>query len=106
MDGRSTIDTPVEIRDNGIRCFMPPCFNFDLVDASGNVVATVSQVVLDVEGQEHKIIDFDAIGLLSRYGLFAMGDIVEYDAGPEAREPGFRLSATRLVPKPSVPGPG
>jgi hypothetical protein len=98
------IEFPVEVRDNGVRSFIPPCFCFELRDASGNVVATVSEVVLEVPGQAEQVRDFDAVGFLDRNGLLALGNISEYNAGPQAREPGRRFSVTGLVLRSSAPG--
>jgi hypothetical protein len=103
MESRS-IESPVEVRDNGIRSFIPPCFCFELRDVkSGNIVATVSEVLLEVAG---RVRDFDALGFLDKNKLLALGNISEYDAGHQAREPGRRFSITGLVPKSSVLRPG
>lgn len=34
------------LRDNGIRSFVPPCFNWELVSEDGSVVSVVSQIVI------------------------------------------------------------
>jgi hypothetical protein len=102
---RWSVGSPVELRDNGVRSFIPPSFCFELRDVSGNVVATVSRVILEIEDQGEHIGDFDALEFLHANRLMALGDVSEYDAGPEAREPGRLFLATRLVPKSSMPGP-
>jgi hypothetical protein len=99
-----SVSSPVELRDNGVRSFLPPNFCFELRDASGNVVATVSRLILEVEGQTEPMKDFDALEFLHTNQLMALGDISEYDAGPEAREPGRQLSISRFVPKASLSG--
>lgn len=33
------------IKDNGIRCFVPPCFSWNVFDVTGKLVAQVSDVV-------------------------------------------------------------
>ena len=40
----------VIIRDNGVRTFVPPCFNWELVDQNGVVVNVVSQIVIKTTG--------------------------------------------------------
>lgn len=34
----------VVIKDNGLRCFIPPCFMYDLQDNHGRVIQTVSEI--------------------------------------------------------------
>lgn len=34
------------IKDNGLRCFMPPCFSWDIIDLNGELVGTVSDIDL------------------------------------------------------------
>ncbi|MCX4968004.1 hypothetical protein OHA98_25235 [Streptomyces sp. NBC_00654] len=77
---------PVRVSDNGVRSFIPPTFCFELHDRAGTLVSTVSRVVWTERNTE----DFDAVALL-RAGrvLAAGGHIDSYDAGPQAREPGF-----------------
>jgi hypothetical protein len=94
------VDEPVEVVDNGVRCFIPPCFCFELRGPAGSLVATVSQVVLEIEGFEG-VRDFEALFALSRAGVLALGTISDYDAGPEARETGRRFTIQRCVPKPA-----
>jgi hypothetical protein len=62
------------------------------------------QLVLQVTGQP-QVRDFDALGILDRDKLLALGDISEYDAGPQAREAGRRFSITGLVPRSSFRAP-
>jgi hypothetical protein len=95
--GPDPVDQPVEVVDNGARCFIPPCFSFDLRDTAGTLVATVSQVVLEAEvcpGAQ----DFDAIDALRQPRMLALGAISDYDPGPEAREVGRRFTKKRVVP--------
>jgi hypothetical protein len=92
------VDQPVEVVDNGKRCFIPPCFNFELRGQDGTLVATVSRVVLDVEGFRG-VRDFDALHVLSSCGALALGIISDYDAGPEARETGREFTIQRSVPE-------
>lgn len=89
-----SIDSPVEVRDNGVRSFIPPSFCFDLRSSSGGVVATVSQIVLTVRGN---LEDFGALDFLNQNELLAVGSISEYDAGAQAREPGRRFTVTGLM---------
>src|SRR4051812_47225335 len=94
---RQSIDSPVEVRDNGVRSFIPPSFCFELRSRSGDIVATVSQIVLAVPGNTQGDKDFSALDFLSQNGLLAVGNISEYDAGSQAREPGRRFTITGLV---------
>lgn len=94
----TVVDQAVEVVDNGVRCFIPPCFSFELRDVASRLVATVSQVVLEIEVYE-AVQDFDAIDVLRRAGVLALGTISDYDAGSEARETGRRFSIQRCVPK-------
>ena len=84
------MDSPVEVRDNGIRSFIPPTFCFDLLNPlTGILVTTVSQLVLGAVGFSQET-DFEALEILTRRQLLTTGLISDYDAGPQAREPGRR----------------
>jgi hypothetical protein len=91
------IDTPVVVRDNGIRSFIPPSYCFDLVDGSGDVVEVVSAIALRGQGLPD-LADFDAVKYLGDNNLVALGEVAEYDAGPQAREPGRRFTVTAVAP--------
>jgi hypothetical protein len=90
------VDEPVKVTDNGVRSFIPPTFCFDLHNAAGQLVDTVSQVVIDVF-EQRGLRDFDAVAWLDQSRLWALGSISEYDAGPEARVPGKRFTIDRCV---------
>ncbi|HLI89524.1 MAG TPA: hypothetical protein VKV37_12600 [Ktedonobacteraceae bacterium] len=90
------INQPVKVIDNGIRSFIPPCFCFELRDRSNSLVATVSQVALEVEGHP-RLKDFEVVDLFRQNELWALGTISEYDAGPQARETGRRFTIRQLV---------
>jgi hypothetical protein len=32
------------LQDNGLRCFVPPCFSWDVLDSNGQLIAKVSDV--------------------------------------------------------------
>jgi len=103
MEGMETVttvrrvDQPVKVTDNGIRSFVPPTFCFDLHDASGVLVDTVSQLIMDAP-EQRGLRDFEALALLDRFGLLAIGLISEYDSGPQAQGvPGKRFSIERCV---------
>jgi hypothetical protein len=96
------ITTPVEVRDNGVRSFIPPTFCFDLVTVAGDVVDTVSAVVLQAPGRARRLEDFEAVQQLSEDALMALGEVSEYDAGPQARELGRRFTATELIARDTV----
>jgi hypothetical protein len=43
------------VRDNGLRCFVPPCFSWDVIDIESNESSTASDLDLSplgVEGEE------------------------------------------------------
>lgn len=92
------INQPVEVLDNGLRCFIPPCFCFELRGPSGSLVATVSQLVLEAKDYQ-RLRDFEALDMLHRNELLALGEISDYDAGPEAREKGRRFTIRQCVAK-------
>ena len=84
--------------DNGVRCFLPPCFNFELRGSSGDLLTIVSEVVLVLDAAQAAKRDFDAIDYMSINGLVAVGRVVEYDAGGTAKTVGRRFEVTRLEP--------
>jgi hypothetical protein len=93
------VDEPVKITDNGVRSFLPPTFCFELRNINGHLVDTVSQLVV-VAPEQEGLRDFDALALLDRFRLWALGRILEYDAGPEARIPGRRFEISQCVNQP------
>lgn len=36
------------IQDNGMRCFVPPCFSWDVFDTNGRLIAQVSDIDLSL----------------------------------------------------------
>lgn len=87
------IDEPVRISDNGIRSFIPPTFCFDLRNAAGELVKTVSRVVLI----DPSLSDYDAVAYLSQNHLWVTGEVTDYDAGPEARETGLSFTVRSIT---------
>jgi hypothetical protein len=37
-------DGTYTLQDNGLRCFIPPCFSWDVLDSTGQLIATVSDL--------------------------------------------------------------
>ena len=93
------ITTPVEVRDNGVRSFIPPTFCFELVTANCEIVDTVSAVSLQGRAPPRNVEDFDAAKYLSDSALMALAEVSEYGAGPQARELGRRFTVTEVVPR-------
>jgi hypothetical protein len=87
------IDQPVKLTDNGVRSFIPPTFCFELHDETGNVIATVSQIIWTEQGAS----DFEVVGRLESSCLRATGIVSEYEAGPQARQPGRRFAIHGVV---------
>jgi hypothetical protein len=94
MSPEGNVAEPVTVADNGVRSFVPPTFCFELRDGKGELVATVSQIVMP--GIE--LTDFDLITEVTRAGALLTGTITPYDAGPTARRPGSRFTITDVVP--------
>jgi hypothetical protein len=93
------VDEPVEVSDNGVRSFIPPTFCFELHNTAGRLVDTVSQLI--IEAPEHRgLRDFDALAVLDQLSLWTLGNIAEYDAGPQARVLGKRFKIERCVSQP------
>lgn len=85
------IDVPVTIKHNGLASFVPPCFCWDLVGASGSIVAVVSAVELDNQGDR-----FDnarAVEVIQKKFGSAVGVIVEYDVEGGSGQKGRRFIA-------------
>ncbi|MFG3254666.1 hypothetical protein [Streptomyces sp. NPDC048172] len=92
--GPRAVETPVRVVDNGVRSFVPPTFCFELWDAAGNHVATVSRVVMS-DPDDRELADFDAVATLGETRF--LGRIDPYDAGPDARGQGARFTVTARV---------
>jgi len=92
------ITQPVDIRDNGVRSFIPPSFCFELVAATGEILDVVSAV--GFRGRDHPdLTDFEAANHLAKNGLMSLGEVSEYDAGRESREAGRRYTVTEVIPR-------
>jgi hypothetical protein len=91
------VAVPVSLRYNGVTSFIPPTFCFDLIDAAGETVATVSDVVIDVPSRGSAVHGLEAIEALREDGALAVGSISEYDAGATARQQGRRFTVLRLI---------
>lgn len=66
------------VRDNGLRCFEPPCFSWDIVDVDSQNVSVVSALDISKLGlsveQANKIMES-----LTRGQLNVKGDMVDYE---------------------------
>ncbi|WP_157254617.1 hypothetical protein [Nonomuraea typhae] len=89
---------PVQVSDNGVRSFIPPTFCFVLRDHTGQPVDVVSSLLITMEARQLR--DYDALALLERFGLWCVGSVDEYDAGPQAQTPGRRFSITKCLNNP------
>lgn len=89
------VDDPAHVTDNGVRSFIPPTFCFELRSRQGNLIATVSRVLLIDDGGLRT--DSDAVAELQRAELLAVGIIEVYDAGPQARSAGEQFTVLRTI---------
>ncbi len=89
------VDTPVLVTDNGLRSFLAPTFCFDLTDAQGRLVATVSELVLPNDPQ---VVDFAALEIINQQGPWALGLITEHDVGNREGVLGRWFTVTQLLP--------
>ena len=85
------------IRDNGLTCFIPPCFKWDLLtaDDSGDKIATVSEINLSMlelnESREREV-----KVILSRVGLHVTG-YTKVVTSPEWHEDGVMLVVVNIL---------
>lgn len=78
---------PVVLRDNGVRSFIPPCFCWELINASGHVVATVSDVEYgiqnlgeaDINPTKAEILEgkVKVVGILQNYSVLSAANVSE-----------------------------
>lgn len=61
------------LTDNGLRCFVPPCFQWDVIDENGIKVASVSSI--KIAGDFATGVDWQAI---VSNGLKVIGRLEEY----------------------------
>lgn len=80
----------VTIVDNGLRCFVPPCFQWDILRESGEKIATASKVEISSEAK----ISYDWQFIVSE-NLQVIGKIQEYRADNGAS--GIAFIIERLV---------
>ena len=76
------ITTPVVVRDNGVRSFIPPTFCFELVTANCEIVDTVSAVSLQGRAPPRNVEYFDAAKYLSDSALMALVKFPNMVQGP------------------------
>lgn len=76
----------VTLRDNGLRCFVPPCFMYDLIKGDGRIVATVSFVE-----------SYSALGV-------EVQDIIERSSLQDTRVSGFVSEYTENVGGANIKG--
>ena len=84
----------VHVIDNGVRCFVPPCFMYDLINTENVLIATVSLIDADeqcgLKGAEllNQCVDKDMLvdGVLVEYN--------EEEGGPSST--GVKLVINRI----------
>jgi len=81
------------IQDNGIRCFVPPCFSWNVLDHNGQLVTTVSEVDISSLGGsiDKSIIQASLVGK----GLCVTGYSIPLPESNGVRQ-GIRFVAERL----------
>ncbi|MFI6497988.1 hypothetical protein [Nonomuraea typhae] len=92
------LEEPVQVSDNGVRSFIPPTLCFVLRNRSGDPVDVVSSLLITMDARQFR--DFEALALLDQFGLWCIGSVDEYDAGPEAQAPGRRFSIRKCLNNP------
>jgi hypothetical protein len=83
------------LRDNGLRCFIPPCFSWEVVEIDSNIVKTVSEVdlsELSLDNKETKKL----LESLSRGEICVQGR-VSLIRNPEWFDEGIRFSVTKVL---------
>jgi hypothetical protein len=83
------------LRDNGLRCFIPPCFSWEVVEVDSNLVKTVSEVDLSelfLESNEAKKL----LESLSKGELYVQGRLSAI-RNLEWFNEGIRFSVTKVL---------
>jgi hypothetical protein len=87
------------LRDNGLRCFVPPCFSWDVVELTTGTLTTASDVELDAvvgEGAEGEQLQ----QRLAEGPHHVKGHFVPYQVGGSGAIPaaeGVRFVVTQMI---------
>jgi hypothetical protein len=85
----------VNIQFNGITCFIPPCFCWDLIDKNGARITTVSSIDLtrlDLSAEESK----KTLTLIENGNITVEGHVYDVKEGPKNQN-GKSFIVTKLV---------
>lgn len=72
----------VTVHDNGLRCFVPPCFCWELYTSKGTLVKTVSDIVFSPEIEIGNKEKEEILTRLKNGDFAAVGSVEEYFVSP------------------------
>jgi len=89
------IDRPVSVIALPEDCFSAPCFNIELRDRKGSLIATVSDVMVAMDGIP-RVYDHDLAARMDRERLGAVGTVSDYRPDPFLGTMGRRFTITAV----------